>query len=234
MEVYPWFGRDPAEGVSLAAENYELLRRLWREENLDWNGDFRTALHDFTAVPRPFEGRPPFIWHGAVRSFETAELAAVYGDGFFVNNLFAPVEYFAQYVEHYRMRYAEHGHGAAEDAIVGAGGGIFVRERSQDAYRDYEPYFRNSPLGGRRDMRAVVESTGLLVGSPAEVVERVLQLREVFGPYRRQLFGVDFGGVPETEVMRQLDFIGERVLPELRRSTAASETASALSHATPT
>ena len=222
LEVYPWFGREPADGVPLALENYELLRRLWREEKLDWNGKFRTPLHGFTAVPRPLEGKPPFIWHGAVRSYETAELAALDGDGFFVNNLFAPVAHFSQYVQYYRMRYAEYGHGRAEDAIVGAGGGIFVRENSQDAYRDYEPYFRNSPLGSRQDLRSVVKSTGLLVGSPAEVIERVLEMREIFGPYQRQLFGVDFGGVPEMEVMRQLDIIGERVLPELRRATSGS------------
>ena len=29
--VYPWFGKDIQQGISLAIENYHLLRRLWRE-----------------------------------------------------------------------------------------------------------------------------------------------------------------------------------------------------------
>ncbi|AEI08717.1 putative oxidoreductase [Corynebacterium resistens DSM 45100] len=37
--VYPWFGKDIRKGISLAVENYHLLRRLWREENLQWEGE---------------------------------------------------------------------------------------------------------------------------------------------------------------------------------------------------
>ncbi|MGH2552036.1 MAG: LLM class flavin-dependent oxidoreductase, partial [Thermomicrobiales bacterium] len=41
-EVYPWFGQDIRQGIPLAIENYGLLRRLWREENMSWSGQFRT------------------------------------------------------------------------------------------------------------------------------------------------------------------------------------------------
>lgn len=36
--VYPWFGKDIREGIPLAIENYHLLRRLWREKTVDWQG----------------------------------------------------------------------------------------------------------------------------------------------------------------------------------------------------
>ena len=42
--VYPWFGQDIRKGVEIAIENYELLHRLWREDVVDWEGEFRTAL----------------------------------------------------------------------------------------------------------------------------------------------------------------------------------------------
>src|SRR4029078_12089290 len=42
--VYPWFGQDITKGVDLAVENYALLRRLWREDVVDWSGQFRTPL----------------------------------------------------------------------------------------------------------------------------------------------------------------------------------------------
>src|SRR5712691_3268720 len=51
--VYPWFGQDIRNGVDLAIENYALLRRLWREDVVDWEGRFRTALQGFTSTPRP-------------------------------------------------------------------------------------------------------------------------------------------------------------------------------------
>ena len=54
--VYPWFGKDIRDGIPLAVENYALLRRLWREEVVDWQGKFRTPLQGFTATPRPLDG----------------------------------------------------------------------------------------------------------------------------------------------------------------------------------
>src|SRR5947199_393800 len=36
--VYPWFGQDIRNGIPLAVENYALLRRLWREDVVDWAG----------------------------------------------------------------------------------------------------------------------------------------------------------------------------------------------------
>src|ERR1700709_1904355 len=57
--VYPWFGKDISKGVELAVENYALLRRLWREDVVDWAGEFRTPLRGVTSTPRPLDGLPP-------------------------------------------------------------------------------------------------------------------------------------------------------------------------------
>src|SRR6187401_2999752 len=50
--VYPWFGKDIRDSIELAIENYALLRRLWAEDVVDWEGQFRTPLQSFTATPR--------------------------------------------------------------------------------------------------------------------------------------------------------------------------------------
>ncbi|WP_104117929.1 CE1758 family FMN-dependent luciferase-like monooxygenase [Arthrobacter sp. B1805] len=217
-EVYPWFGKDIRQGIPLAVENYALLRRLWREEKVTWSGQFRTPLLEFTAMPRPLDGIPPFVWHGSIRSPEIAEQAAHYADGFFVNNLFMPVSYFKEYVDFYRRRFSENGHGRPEDAIVGAGGAIFVRPTSQAAFKEFSPYYYSHPVmssAGRLETAA--RTTGLAVGSPQEVIDHIMTFRDSFGPYQRQLFGIDFGGVPERIVHEQLDLIGSAVLPTLRR-----------------
>src|SRR5690349_5842541 len=36
--VYPWFGQDIRQGINLAKEHYALLRRLWRDDVVDWEG----------------------------------------------------------------------------------------------------------------------------------------------------------------------------------------------------
>ena len=66
--VYPWFGKDINKGLELAVENYELLHRLWREDVVNWQGQYRTPLRGFTSTPRPLDDVPPFVWHGSIRS----------------------------------------------------------------------------------------------------------------------------------------------------------------------
>ncbi len=34
--VYPWFGKDILDGIPLAIENYQLLRKLWPEPVVTW------------------------------------------------------------------------------------------------------------------------------------------------------------------------------------------------------
>ncbi|MFF4119062.1 CE1758 family FMN-dependent luciferase-like monooxygenase [Streptomyces sp. NPDC001714] len=216
-EVYPWFGQDIRQGIPLAIENYALLRRLWDEDVIDWEGRFRAPLRGFTSMPRPLNGTPPFVWHGSIRSPEIAEQAAYYGDGFFVNNLFMTMEYFKDFVDYYRARFEHHGHGPAVGAIVGAGGGAFVRRNSQDAVAEYMPYFRAGSRFHSGDFDQVTTETGLTVGSPQQVIEKVLSFPDYFGPYQRQLFGLDFGGVPEKTIHEQLDLFGSDILPVLRR-----------------
>ena len=131
--VYPWFGKDIRSALPLALENYNLLHRLWREDVVDYEGNFRTPLQGFTSTPRPLDDVPPFVWHGSIRTPEIAEQAAYYGDGFFANHLFAPSEHFLRLVRFYRERFEHHGHGTQKQAIVGLGGQAFVAKKSQDA-----------------------------------------------------------------------------------------------------
>ncbi|MEV4644185.1 LLM class flavin-dependent oxidoreductase [Saccharopolyspora sp. NPDC049357] len=219
--VYPWFGQDIRQGIPLAIENYALLRRLWREDVVDWEGKFRTPLQSFTATPRPLDGVAPFVWHGSIRSPEIAEQAAYYGDGFFHNNIFWPAEHTKRMVRLYRQRYEHYGHGKADQAVVGLGGQVFMRKNSQDAVREFRPYFDNAPVyGGGPSLEDFSQATPLTVGSPQQVIDRTLSFRENVGDYHRQLFLMDHAGLPLKTVLEQLDILGEEVVPVLREEFA--------------
>jgi putative FMN-dependent luciferase-like monooxygenase len=216
--VYPWFGQDIRNGIELAVENYALLRRLWREDVVDWEGKFRTPLQGFTATPRPLDGVPPFVWHGSIRSPEIAEQAAYYGDGFFHNNIFWPLEHTRRMIQLYRRRFEHYGHGAADQAIVGLGGQVFMRKNSQDAVREFRPYFDNAPVYGHGpSLEDFTAQTPLTVGSPQQIIDRTLTFREHVGDYQRQLFLSDHAGLPLKTVLEQLDILGEEVVPVLRK-----------------
>ncbi len=220
--VYPWFGKSIRDGIDLAIENYALLHRLWREDVVDWEGRHRTPLRGFTSTPRPLDGIPPFVWHGSIRSPQIAEQAALHGDGFFHNHIFWPKEHTEQMVRLYRERYAHHGHGDPDQAIVGLGGQVFMRRNSQDAIREFRPYFDRAPVyGGGPSLEDFMESTPLTVGSPDQVIERTLGFRDYVGDYQRQLFLVDHAGLPLKTVLEQIDVLGTEVVPVLRREFAA-------------
>jgi putative FMN-dependent luciferase-like monooxygenase len=202
--------------------NYALLRQLWREENVDWEGRFRTPLQGFTSTPRPLDGVPPFVWHGSIRSPEIAEQAAYYGDGFFSNHIFWPKEHTQRMVALYRRRFEHYGHGPASHAIVGLGGQVFMRNNSQDAVREFRPYFDNAPVYGHGpSLEEFMAETPLTVGSPQQVIDRTLGFRDYVGDYQRQLFLVDHAGLPLKTVLEQLDILGEHVVPVLRKEFAA-------------
>lgn len=216
--VYPWFGQDIRAAVPLTVEHYRLLRRLWREESIDWEGKFRTPLQGFTLAPRPLDGVPPFVWHGSIRTPEIAELAAFYGDGFFANHIFWPPAHTKRLVELYRTRFEHYGHGSADQAIVGLGGQVFMRRNSQDAIAEFRPYFDNAPVYGHGpSLEEFTAQTPLTVGSPQEVIDRTLGFREYVGNYQRQLFLIDHAGLPLKTVLEQLDLLGEEVIPVLRK-----------------
>ena len=224
--VYPWFGQDIRQGIPLAVENYALLHRLWREDVVDWQGKFRTPLQSFTSTPRPLDGVPPFVWHGSIRSPEIAEQAAYYGDGFFHNNIFWPIEHTEQMVRLYRQRFEHYGHGSADQAIVGLGGQVFMRKSSQDAKRDFRPYFDNAPVYGHGPtMEEFTAQTPLTVGSPQEVIDRYATMRDHVGDYQRQLFLMDHAGLPLKTVLEQLDLLGGEVVPVLRAELAKNRPA---------
>src|SRR5918997_607582 len=220
--VYPWFGKDIRDGLDLAIENYALLRRLWDTDVVDWSGQYRTPLQGFTSTPRPLDGVAPFVWHGSIRSPQIAEQAAFYGDGFFANNIFWPRDHFVRLIQLYRQRFEHHGHGRADQAYVGVGGQVFMRKNSQDAVREFRPYFDNAPVYGHGpSLEDFSRETPLTVGSPQQVIERTLSFRDYVGDYQRQLFLVDHAGLPLKTVLEQMDILGEEVVPVLRREFAA-------------
>jgi putative FMN-dependent luciferase-like monooxygenase len=221
VPVYPWFGKDIRQGVALALENYNLLHRLWREDVVDWEGSFRTPLQGFTSTPRPLDDVPPFVWHGSIRTPEIAEQAAYNGNGYFANNILAPNLHFKPLVDFYRQRFEHYGHGTKEQAIVGLGGQSFIAKRSQDAVNAFRPYFEEYPMFKGSKIEDYMERTPLSVGSPQEVIDKVLTFREGFGDYQRQLFALDGLALPVEMALEQVELLGSEVVPVLRKEMAA-------------
>ncbi|MDQ4504181.1 LLM class flavin-dependent oxidoreductase [Sinomonas sp. ASV322] len=188
---YPLFGLDLADQWDLLAEKHELLRRLWHEEGVTWSGRFRPPLDQpTTTLPRPFAG-PPRIWHGSATSIASAALAAKWGEPLFTANAIQPRENYKVLIDHWREQYAAHGHDPRH-AYLGSGsgaGGIFIADTTQEAKRRFGPVYEaltaardvpgnNTPF---RDIDHAVAEGPSLVGSPEQIVDKILSYHELYG-----------------------------------------------------
>ncbi|MFF0572488.1 LLM class flavin-dependent oxidoreductase [Streptosporangium saharense] len=218
--IYRWYGLDPAETVEIASERYDLFRRLWSEESVDWTGRYRPPLEGFTVVPRPLTDRLPLVWQTSIRTRALVEQTARYGDGFFANYVFFSAEQAAPHVRYFRERYAAYGHGTAESAPVGSGAKVHVRLRSQDALREFEAQGYDLSAWPYDTLDEAIRHSALTVGSPAQVLDKIAHFQERYGGYRRQLFSIDLPGGTVDQMLEQVDLLGEHVLPSLRATYA--------------
>ncbi|WP_219835780.1 LLM class flavin-dependent oxidoreductase [Paenibacillus sp. R14(2021)] len=218
---YPLFGITEEEQWDSLAERYELLRRLWDEEGVTWEGRFRPKLDHVTTQPRPLQ-QPIPIWHGSASSTLSTELAARYGEPIFSSNSFHPMEKYKALIDHYRERWAYYGRDP-KDAVVGAGAGsLFIAGTREEALRRYRPYYEalqataaaqhnKSPF---TDLEDTVANGPALIGSADNVIEKILTYREAFG---HEVLSISVDGLTEDEQQEQLHRFAEEVVPVLRR-----------------
>ena len=203
-------------------EGYELFRRLWREDRVTWEGRFRPSLHEAETWPRPLQ-QPIRVWHGSATRRDSVELAARYGDPLFSANVTNPIEPYAELVRHYRERWVAHGHDPG-DALVGAGSaGFHVTRTSQEALEAYAPIFaQRAALFARNGLPVVfptledfVERSSALVGSPQQVVDKVLRYHEGLGHEVMHLHA-DGDGLTPAAHRASLELFQAEVAPVLR------------------
>lgn len=218
---YPLFGITEEEQWDSMAERYELLRRLWREENVTWEGKYRPPLNGVTTYPRPFQNPIP-IWHGSASSTRSTELAARFGEPIFSSNSFHHQSKYKALIDHYRERLAYYGHDASK-AVVGSGfGSLYLASTKEEALRRYRPYYdafhstpaaqhNQSPFSSLEDH---VDNGPMLVGSAESVIEKILNYHEAFG---NQTVAIGVEGLTEEEQREQIRRFAEEVMPILRK-----------------
>src|SRR5699024_7514772 len=60
------------------------------------------------------------------------------------------------------------------------------------------------------------------IGSPQEIIEKILYQHEEFN-HQRYIAQMEFGGVPFDKMMRNIEIIGNEILPAIRKHTRKDE-----------
>ena len=204
-------------------EGYELFRRLWREDKVTWSGQFRPSLDEAETWPRPLQ-QPIRVWHGSATSQASVELAAKWGDPLFSANVTNPIEPYAELVRYYRERWAYHGRDPG-DALVGAGtAGYYAAKASQDAIATYRPVFEARLAAFKRQgmplvfhsLEDAIERSSALIGSPQQIIEKVLRYHEQMGHEVLNL-NADGAGLTPAQHRATLELFQSEIAPVLRK-----------------
>lgn len=219
---YKHFAQDYERQWDYTDERARLLRRLLDEQSVTWEGWSRAPLTGVTISPRPLQHRLP-IWHGSISSERTRRLAVELGDPFFIVNGFLDSGTYREAVDGYRRLWTEHGRDPA-DAVVGAGNAIFAIDRdSARARRQAEKYHASGTQAVSTvretgqpylDVKQAAGPNGVaLVGSPAEITDRIAQHHEWYG---NELMTIGITAADETDARKQLELFAAEVLPQVR------------------
>jgi probable LLM family oxidoreductase len=234
IESFPLFGYDLGDYDALFAEKLQLLLKLRQDERITWAGRYRAPLKDISVYPRPLQRELP-IWIAVGGTRESVVRAGTLGIPMALAIIGGLPERFAPLVDLYRSAAVRAGHdpGALPVSINSHG---YVAEDSQQAADEFFPSYaammnaigRERGWSGiaRPDFDAARTPRGaLFVGSPAEVIDKILFQHQLFG-HRRFLLQMSVGPMPHREVLRSIELFGTQVAPVVRREIAGRTTAS--------
>jgi probable LLM family oxidoreductase len=230
IESFPLFGYDLDDYDELFAEKLELLLELRESEHVTWRGRHRASLDGHGVYPRPRAGRPP-IWVAVGGTPASAVRAGTLGLPLALGIIGGLPERFAPFAELHRRAAAEAGHAAPALSINSHG---FIAETSQQAAdQAFRPFATMMDRIGRERgwppmTREQFEASRTLhganfVGSPREIVEKILFQHEVFG-HQRTLLQFSVGTMPHRSIMRSIELLGTEVAPAVRAALASSPT----------
>ncbi|MBE3597621.1 MAG: LLM class flavin-dependent oxidoreductase [Limnochordaceae bacterium] len=228
IESFPLFGYDLEDYDELFDEKLDLLLKVRASERVTWSGRHRPPLHDAGVYPRPLQDPLP-VWVAVGGTPRSAVRAGRLGLPMALAIIGGMPERFAPLVELYRRAARQAGHPEPRLSINSHG---FIAEKSQEAADIAFPAFKSmmDRIGQERGWPPLTReqfewSRSLrgadFVGSPQQVIEKILFQHEMFG-HDRFLMQLTVGTLPHEKVLRAIELLGSEVAPVVRRETAGA------------
>jgi probable LLM family oxidoreductase len=227
IESFPLFGYELDDYDALFAEKLELLLALRSTERVTWSGRHRAPLPGLGVYPRPTQDPLP-VWVAVGGSPESAARAGTLGLPMALAIIGGRPERFVPFAELHRRAAAEARHEPHPQLSINSHG--YVAETSQAAGDEFFPPYATmmNRIGkergwtglARQDFDALRTKRGaLVVGSPDEVVEKILFQHELFG-HQRFMAQMSVGSLPHAQVLRSIELFGTEVAPAVRTEVA--------------
>ncbi|MEQ9401683.1 MAG: LLM class flavin-dependent oxidoreductase [Longimicrobiales bacterium] len=232
-ESFPLFGQDLADYDALFEEKLDLILRL-RElsdgERLTWAGTHRPSIRDRAVYPRPYREPIP-VWVAVGGSPNSVVRAASLGLPMALAIIGGAPARFAPIADLYRRAAEEAGHDPAATRLSINAHGFISDDPTEAADLAFPPFAetmtrigreRGWPPTSRRQFDAETTLHGaLFVGSPEQIVEKILHQHRLFG-HDRFLLQLTVGPMDHERVLRAIELFGTEVAPAVRAELGAA------------
>jgi probable LLM family oxidoreductase len=234
IESFPLFGYDLDDYDELFAEKLDLLLKLRDNERVTWSGKHRAPLNNLAVYPRPLQNPLP-IWIAVGGAPQSVVRAATLGLPMALAIIGGAPARFAPFIELYRDTARRAGHDLSR-LPVSINSHAYIADTSQQAANEFFPSYAEvmTRIGRERGWAGMTRQQfdalrsphgALLVGSPQEVIEKILFQHEIFG-HERFLAQLTVGSMPHDKTMHAIELLGAKVAPvvrnEIARRTATS------------
>jgi probable LLM family oxidoreductase len=227
IDAFPLFGLRLEDYDSLFAENLDLLLKIRQNEHVYWTGKHRAALTGQGVYPRPVQNPLP-IWLGVGGTPQSFARAGALGLPLMVAIIGGEPRRFRPLIDLYRETGQRFGF-SPDQLKVGVHALGYVAATTQEAADDFFPGYAQAvtDVGKERGWPPVTRAGfdaqrgpqgALLIGSPDEVVEKIIRHSEALGGIARITFQMNAASLPHAKLMRAIEMIGTRVVPALRQA----------------
>jgi probable LLM family oxidoreductase len=226
IESFPLFGYDLADYDALFEEKLGLLLALRESEQIQWEGRYRAPLDGQGVYPRPVQEPLP-VWVAVGGTPESAARAGRLGLPMALAIIGGEPERFRPFAELHRAAAREAGHDRPRLSINSH---AYVADSPEQAGAEFFPAYaammnaigrerRWSGIGRDEFDRLRSPRGALVVGSPEQVVEKILFEHDVFG-HDRFLLQTSVGSLPHERALRSIELLGTEVAPAVRAELA--------------
>ncbi|GHO42018.1 LLM class flavin-dependent oxidoreductase [Ktedonospora formicarum] len=230
IESFPLFGYDLDDYDQLFSEKLDLLLHLREEEHVTWSGKHRPSIRDRGIYPRPLQNPLP-IWIAVGGTPASVMRAGTLGLPMALAIIGGQTPRFVPLAKAYREAATRAGHDATTLPISINSHG-YIADTSQQARDEHAPYHLAvmNELGKERGWRPMSRSAydaetsqrgALMVGSPEEVIDKILYQHSLFG-HQRFLMQASIGAMPHKNILHAIELLGTKIAPVIRRETRSS------------
>ena len=223
-EEYTAFGLERGERVSRLREALEVMKLLWTQEEVEFEGKYYRVPRVSPAT-RPVQQPHPPIWVAANNDVAIRR-AARWGYPWLVNP-HATMEMVAGQWQGYKAALEQAGQPTPEALPMMRE--LYVAQDRETAYVESEPYLaskyaayaawgQDKALPGEESFSVPYQDLArdrFLLGSPEDVVGEIRRYERELG-VNYLIFRMQWPGMSQEQTLRQIDLLGREVIPRVK------------------